>query len=79
MDVNAAFPLTARVVRGEGKTLAVVIVFYLAVCAAAKLVSWLLGWVPVLGWVLRVLLWALGVYCVAGIVLAILAFFRTSD
>lgn len=79
MNINAVFPLTGNVVRGESASLVRVIVFYLLVCAAARVLDWLLGWVPVLGWLLRIVFYLAGVYCVVGIVLALLRYFGSAD
>jgi len=79
MNISAVFPLTGRVVKGESASLVRVIVFYLLVCAAARVLDWLLGWVPVLGWLLRIVFYAAGVYCAAGIILALLFYFGKAD
>lgn len=79
MDVNQAFPLTGKIVRGAVGSLLVVVIFYLAIWAAARVLSGLLGWIPVVGWILRVIYWLAGIYCIVGIIFACLQYFRSAD
>ena len=79
MNINQFFPLTGKVIRQEPKSLAIVIVMYLVVCAVVKIADFLLGWVPIVGAVLGVLFWIIGIYCAVGIILAVLEFFRGND
>lgn len=79
MNVNQIFPLTGKVVRNEPKSLAAVIIVYLVVCAVVKLADFLLGWVPLLGAVLSVLFWIIGLYCAVGVIVAVLEFFRDDN
>lgn len=79
MNINQLFPLTGKIIRQEPKSLAIVIAMYLVVCAVVKIADFLLGWVPVVGAVLGVLFWIIGIYCAAGIILAVLEFFRGND
>ena len=52
-------------------TIVMFIVLYLVICGVAGVLRWVVGWLPVVGWVIRILCWLIGVYCLAGIVLAI--------
>ena len=79
MNILKVFPLTGKIVRQEPKSLVIIIVTYLIVCAVVKVADVLLGWVPIVGWILRILFWVVGVYCAVGIILAILEFFRGDD
>ena len=79
MNILKDFPLTGKIVRQEPKSLVIIIVTYLIVCAVVKVADFLLGWVPIVGWILRILFWVVGVYCAVGIILAILEFFRGDD
>lgn len=79
MNILKVFPLTGKIVRQEPKSLVIIIVTYLIVCAVVKVADFLLGWVPIVGWILRILFWVVGVYCAVGIILAILEFFRGDD
>lgn len=71
MDFNAIFPLSARVGRQDSNSLIWAIILYLAACAIVKVADILLGWVPIVGIVIGVLCWVLGLYCAIGIILAI--------
>ena len=79
MNILKVFPLTGKIVRQEPKSLVIIIVTYLIVCAVVKVADFLLGWVPIVGWILRILFWVVGVYCAVGIILAILEFFCGDD
>ena len=79
MNILKVFPLTGKVIRQEPKSLVIIIVMYLIVCAVVKVADFLLGWVPIVGWILSILFWVAGVYCAVGIILAILEFFRGDD
>lgn len=76
MNVRSYFPLNANVRRQELSTLILCIVIYLIISAVAGLAASLLGWIPVVGWVVDVVAWLIGVYCLAGIVLAILDYLK---
>ena len=65
MNVRAYFPLNRRICPGDTGALLVTIVLYLVICGVAGVLRW------VVGWVIRILCWLIGVYCLAGIVLAI--------
>lgn len=79
MNVNQFFPLTRRVMRDDARSLLVVVIVYLIIGGALKIASWLLGWVPLLGVILRALFWVLGVYCTIGIVVAVLEYCRKEN
>lgn len=65
MNIRAYFPLNRRICPGDTGALIVTIVLYLVICGVAGVLRW------VVGWVIRILCWLIGVYCLAGIVLAI--------
>ena len=79
MNILKVFPLTGKIVRQEPKSLVIIIVTYLIVCAVVKVADFLLGWVPIVGWILRILFWVVGVYCAVGHPPAHLEFFRGDD
>ena len=54
MDFNAIFPLNWKVDRHNPNSLVLVILIYLAACAALKIVEILLGWVPIIGIIIGV-------------------------
>lgn len=70
------FPLNANVRPRELGTLLLCIVIYLVISGVVGLASGLLHWIPVLGWVIGILRWLVGVYCLAGIILAVLRYFK---
>ena len=76
MNFNYFFPLTSMVRPGQSRTLVVVICLYLAVSGVVRILDWLVGWLPVLGAILWALFWLVGLYCVVGIVMAILHYVR---
>lgn len=79
MNLNHIFPLTTLVCRGQPKSLAVVIGIYLAVSAIVKIADWLVGWLPLVGAILWALFWLVGIYCAAGIIVAVLSYFGSGD
>ena len=42
MNVNHIFPLTAKIIRGEPRSLLIVVAIYLTVCALVKIADFLL-------------------------------------
>ena len=76
MDMESFFPLSGKVIPREPRSLAIVIAIYLVVCAVVKIADFLLGWVPLLGTILGVLFWLIGLYCAVGVIVAVLLYFR---
>ena len=72
---NKYFPVNAGIHPGDAKSLLVPLLIYLAASGVLRVVSWALNWVPLVGWVLGLACAVLGLYCVAGIILALLAYF----
>lgn len=70
------FPLSASVLPGNLRTALISIVIYLAACAIMGLVQMILGWIPIIGSLLRLICSLLGLYCVAGMVLAVLQYLQ---
>lgn len=70
------FPLNHRVQPREFGSLLLCVIVYLVISGVAGLASGLLRWIPVLGWVVGILSWLIGVYCLIGIILAILRYFK---
>ncbi len=73
------FPLSANVLPGNVKSLIMSLVIYVVACAVLGILNVVLGWIPLVGWLFRLICSLLGLYCVAGIVLSILKFFRTQS
>lgn len=67
------FPLT-RSARKGARTMIVAIILYVVIAAAASLILGLFYWIPAVGLILRLVNWLIGIYCAAGIVVALLAF-----
>jgi len=70
--VKKFFPLSVR--GADVKALVISIVIYVVVAFVAGLVLGLLGAIPLLGWVFRIISWLLDLYCLVGIVIAVLHF-----
>ena len=70
------FPVSSGVLPGNLKTLIISVVIYLAACAVMGILQTILGWIPIVGPVVRLVLSLLGLYCAAGNVLSILKYFQ---
>ena len=55
MNIRAYFPLNRRICPGDTGALIVTIVLYLVICGVAGVLRWVVGWLPVVGWVIRML------------------------
>lgn len=75
----AYFPLNAGVVPGNLKSLTIPAAIYVAACLVLRVLSWALDWVPLVGWLLGLVFSLLGLYCVAGLILALLQYFHHAD
>lgn len=73
------FPLSAPVLPGIPKTLFLSVFIYLIICAVLGVLQTILGWIPLVGWVVDVVCSLLGLYCVGGIILSVLKYFRTEE
>ena len=70
------FPLSSSVVPGYTKSLVIAELIYLAACAILGVLRAVLCWIPLVGWLLGILFSLLGIYCVAGMILALLRYFQ---
>lgn len=70
------FPLSASVQPGDLRTALTSVIIYLAACAILGLLQMILGWIPLVGALLRLVCSLAGLYCVAGMVLSVLQYFR---
>lgn len=68
------FPLSAIVEPGNAKRLVLALLIYLAACGVMQVLCAVLGWIPLVGWLLELVFSLMGIYCVAGLVLAIVRF-----
>ena len=75
----AYFPLNSGIVPGDLKSLAIPLAIYVAACMVLRVLSWALNWVPLVGWLLGLVFSLLGLYCVAGIILALLRYFDRAN
>lgn len=76
MNLRSYFPLNANVRRQELSSLILCVVVYLIISAVAGLAASLLGWLPIVGWVVDIVAWLIGVYCLVGMILAIVDYFK---
>ena len=74
--IYSYFPLSSGVQPGNLKTVITSVLIYLAACAIMGILQAILGWIPIVGAPIRLILSLLGLYCVAGIVLSILKYFQ---
>lgn len=74
--IYSYFPLSSGVQPGNLKTVITSVLIYLAACAVMGILQAILGWIPIVGALIRLFLSLLGLYCVAGIVLSILKYFQ---
>ena len=70
------FPLSSGVHPGNLANVITSVLIYLAACAIMGILQAILGWIPIAGALVRLVLSLLGLYCVAGIILSILKYFR---
>lgn len=77
MNFRSFFPLSVRVRPRDYGTLLLSVIVYLVISAVAGLVAKVIGWIPILGWVVNILCWLIGVYCLIGIILSVIACFQT--
>ena len=69
------FPLSFGKVKAQDtNSLIVAVIVYVVAMLVSGLVMKLLGWIPLLGWLLGLCGWVLEIYCVTGLVLAVLKF-----
>ena len=71
------FPLSDSVHPGDLKSAVISVVIYLAACAVMGILQAILGWIPIVGGLIRLVLSVLGLYCAAGIILSVLKYFQS--
>lgn len=72
--MRAFFPLSAKAY--DLKTLIIISLVYIAASVATGAVLGLLRWIPLLGTVLAIVSQLIDLYCLAGIVVAIMIYFK---
>ena len=70
--VKQFFPISVK--GTDVKSLIVAIIIYLVVGFVGGLIIGLLGAIPLVGWLFSIIGWLLDIYCLVGIVLAVLYF-----
>lgn len=73
MDWKKIFPLSLKAAENV-TTFILIIVAYLVAPSVLAFVFGLLSWIPVLGIILSLISWLFGIYCLVGLILAILVF-----
>ena len=68
------FPLSTAVEPGNVRQLIISLAIYLVASAVLGVLNAVLGWIPLVGWLLGLVFSLLGIYCGAGLVLAIVRF-----
>ena len=71
------FPLSDSVHPGDLKSVVISVLIYLAACTVMGILQAILGWIPIVGGLIRLVLSVLGLYCAAGIILSVLKFFQS--
>ncbi len=76
MDIlKKVFPLSFSLVK-DVASLIIGIIIYVVVGAVAPIVLGILGFIPIIGWILSIVTALLGIYCLAGIVILCLVYFK---
>ena len=70
------FPLSASVRPVDVGSLLLCMVIYVVACAVLGVLQTVLGWIPIVGVLLKLVFSIGGLYCVAGMVLSVLKFFQ---
>ena len=65
------FPLSNSVEPGNARQFVLALAIYLVACGVLGILNAILGWIPLVGWLLDVIFSLAGIYCVVGLVLAI--------
>lgn len=68
------FPLSNSVEPGNARQFVLALAIYLVACGVLGILNAILGWIPLVGWLLDVIFSLAGIYCVVGLVLAIVKF-----
>ena len=70
------FPLSTAGQKSVTHLLVAIVIYLLIGWLISPLISTITGWIPLLGTVLRFLMWLVRVYCVLGILVALLLYFK---
>ena len=69
-SIKEFFPIGKQVRPRDGQSLLIAIVVYIVV----GLANAVLGRIPLIGWIIGVLSWLVGLYCLVGIILAVVEY-----
>lgn len=78
-QVYGLFPLSEQVRQGDMRSLLMTLIIYVLAAAIMAILRVVLGWIPLVGALLRVISTLLSLYAIAGGVLAVLRFWRGSE
>ncbi len=73
-SIKEFFPIGKQVRPRDGQSLLIAIVVYIVVAAVVGLANAVLGRIPLIGWIIGVLSWLVGLYCLVGIILAVVEY-----
>ncbi len=73
-SIKEFFPIGKQVRPRDGQSLLIAIVIYIVVAAVVGLANAVLGRIPLIGWLIGVLSWLVGLYCLVGIILAVVEY-----
>ena len=68
------FPLSNSVEPGNARQFVLALAIYLVACGVLGILNAILGWIPLVGWLLDVIFSLAGIYYVVGLVLSIVKF-----
>ncbi len=74
MDLNKYFPLNNQVTKNQVNTLIIAIVIYIVASIVVSFVLAFLSFVPVIGLLVQLVSFLFGIYCLVGLILAILKY-----
>lgn len=73
-SIKPFFPVNNKVEKGNGGSLAITIIIYFAISLVAGIILGLLNLIPFVGILITILSSLIGLYCLVGIILAIVTF-----
>ena len=76
MDFRKYFPFSDSVVADDGRSLAVSLLIYFAGIFVARIDSFLLGWLILIGTLVSIAATLVGIYCTLGILVSLLIYFK---
>lgn len=74
--INKLFPVSSIVKSDNLTTLIVAVAIYIVAGAVVHFVMGLFVWMPLVGWIFKLVRWLVSTYCVLGTLLAVLHYFK---